>query len=89
MTWYYAVFSGNRKLKHESTPISAPISRLSPLVVAYAIAGTTLKNLTNEPLGIGTDGKPVWLSDVWPSDDEVRAIIKFAADAGSVPTALQ
>ena len=40
-----------------------------------------LKDLTNEPLGIGEDGKPVWLGDVWPRDDEIRAIMKFAANA--------
>ncbi len=77
-----AVLSGNRNFEARIHPnIRANFLASPPLVVAYAIAGTTLKNLTNEPLGIGEDGKPVWLSDVWPSDDEVRAIIKFAADA--------
>jgi aconitate hydratase len=77
-----AVLSGNRNFEARIHPnIRANFLASPPLVVAYAIAGTTLKNLTNEPLGIGEDGKPVWLSDIWPSDDEVRAIIKFAADA--------
>src|SRR6184192_330862 len=77
-----AVLSGNRNFEARIHPnIRANFLASPPLVVAYAIAGTTLKNLTNEPLGIGEDGKPVWLSDVWPSDEEVRAIIKFAADA--------
>jgi aconitate hydratase len=42
-----------------------------PLVVAYALAGTTDKDLTREPLGTGSDGKPVMLSEVWPSQKEV------------------
>ena len=77
-----AVLSGNRNFEARIHPnIRANFLASPPLVVAYAIAGTMLKDLTNEPLGVAEDGKPVWLSDVWPSDDEVRSIIKFAADA--------
>jgi aconitate hydratase len=77
-----AVLSGNRNFEARIHPnIRANFLASPPLVVAYAIAGTMLKDLTKEPLGLAEDGKPVWLSDVWPSDDEVHQIIKFAADA--------
>ncbi|HEX8874473.1 MAG TPA: aconitate hydratase [Nitrosospira sp.] len=77
-----AVLSGNRNFEARIHPnIRANFLASPPLVVAYAIAGTMLKDLTNEPLGSGEGGKPVWLHDIWPSDDEVRALIKFAADA--------
>ncbi|SEK83633.1 aconitate hydratase [Nitrosovibrio tenuis] len=76
-----AVLSGNRNFEARIHPnIRANFLASPPLVVAYAIAGTMLKDLTNEPLGLGEGEKPVWLKDVWPSDDEVRALIKFAAD---------
>ena len=45
-----------------------------PLVVAFAIAGTVLKDLMTEPLGMGKDGKPVFLKDIWPTSDEVHAL---------------
>ncbi len=47
-----------------------------PLVVAYAIAGTVLKDLMTEPLGKGKDGKDVWIGDVWPTSEEVHALMK-------------
>ena len=39
----------------------------------FALAGTVLKDLMTEPLGIGTDGKPVWIGDVWPTSAEIQA----------------
>lgn len=42
-----------------------------PLVVVYALAGTTNIDITTEPLGTGSDGQPVYLRDVWPSSEEV------------------
>ena len=47
-----------------------------PLVVALAIAGTVRIDLTKEPLGIGTDGKEVFLKDIWPSSEEIETLIK-------------
>jgi len=77
-----AVLSGNRNFEARIHPsIRANFLASPPLVVAYAIAGTMLKDLTTEPLGVGQDGNPVWLSDIWPSDEEVHALIKFAANA--------
>ena len=52
-----------------------------PLVVAYALAGTMDIDLTQEPLGQGKDGKPVYLKDVWPSSREVQAAIAASVQA--------
>ena len=49
-------------------------------MVAYAIAGRVNIDLTSEPLGTGADGKPVYLRDVWPSSDEIAAVMQFATD---------
>jgi aconitate hydratase len=76
-----AVLSGNRNFEARIHPsIRANFLASPPLVVAYAIAGNILKDLTTEPLGMGNDGKPVWLSEIWPTDEEVRALIKYAAE---------
>lgn len=77
-----AVLSGNRNFEariHHN--IRANFLASPPLVVAYAIAGTILKDLMTEPLGIGKNGKPVWLGDIWPSNEEINALIKFSANA--------
>ncbi len=46
--------------------------------MAYAIAGTMLRDLMTEPLGKGKDGKDVWIGDVWPTSDEIHACMKYA-----------
>jgi aconitate hydratase len=51
-----------------------------PLVVAYALAGSVNVDITTEPIGTGTDGTPVYLADLWPSDEEVAALIHTASD---------
>ncbi len=79
-----AVLSGNRNFEARiHANIRANFLASPPLVVAYAIAGTMLKDLMTEPLGIGKDGKPVWLGDVWPSSAEVHALIKHATNAAT------
>ena len=76
-----AVLSGNRNFEARiHANIRANFLASPPLVVAYAIAGTVLKDLETEPLGTGSDGKPVFLKDVWPTSDEVHALQKFATD---------
>ena len=71
-----AVLSGNRNFEGRISPIvKANFLASPPLVVAYAIAGTTDIDLTTEPLGIGTDGQPVFLRDIWPSQAEIRDTI--------------
>ncbi|MDH6184226.1 aconitate hydratase [Polaromonas sp. CG_23.6] len=74
-----AVLSGNRNFEARIHPnIKANFLASPPLVVAYALAGSVLRDLTTESLGKGTDGKEVFLRDVWPSSDEIHALMKFA-----------
>src|SRR5471032_678985 len=76
-----AVLSGNRNFEARIHPnLRANFLASPPLVVAYAIAGTVLKDLESEPLGIGKDGKPVFLKDVWPTTAEIHALLKYAID---------
>jgi aconitate hydratase len=75
-----AVLSGNRNFEARIHPnLRANFLASPPLVVAYAIAGTVLKDLETEPLGQGKDG-PVYLKDIWPATAEVHALLKFARD---------
>lgn len=77
-----AVLSGNRNFEARIHPnIRANFLSSPPLVVAYAIAGTVLKDITQEPLGIGKDHQPVWLKDIWPSSAEIHDLIKYATNA--------
>ncbi|MBC5767437.1 aconitate hydratase [Ramlibacter albus] len=74
-----AVLSGNRNFEARIHPnIKANFLASPPLVVAYAIAGTVLKDLMTEPVGVGHDGKDVWLGDIWPSSDEIHKLMKKA-----------
>ena len=69
-----SVLSGNRNFEarvHQS--IKANFLMSPPLVVAFAIAGTVDIDMASEPLGFGSDGHPVFLSDIWPSAEEVEA----------------
>jgi aconitate hydratase len=76
-----AVLSGNRNFEARIHPnLRANFLASPPLVVAYAIAGTVLRDLTTEPLGTGSDGKPVFLKDVWPTSAEVEALMPFSRD---------
>jgi aconitate hydratase len=74
-----AVLSGNRNFEARIHPnIKANFLASPPLVVAYAIAGTVLRDLMTEPVGQGKGGKDVFLGDIWPSSDEIHALMKFA-----------
>jgi len=67
-----AVLSGNRNFEGRVNPlVKANYLASPPLVVAYALAGTTDIDLVTEPLGTGSDGQPVFLRDIWPSQAEV------------------
>jgi len=69
-----AVLSGNRNFEGRIHPsIRANYLASPPLVVAYAIAGNMDVDLYNDPIGEDADGKPVMLSEIWPSPEEVRA----------------
>jgi aconitate hydratase len=77
-----AVLSGNRNFEGRVHPeVRMNFLASPPLVVAYALAGTLDVDLTTEPLGIGSDGKPVMLADIWPSDREVQEAILRSIDS--------
>jgi aconitate hydratase len=70
-----SVLSGNRNFEGRvHAQVRANYLASPPLVVAYAIAGSARLDLTRDPIGTGRDGKPVYLKDVWPSDDEIHAM---------------
>src|SRR5690606_36220230 len=76
-----AVLSGNRNFEGRVHPmVKANFLASPPLVVAYAIAGTTDIDLSTEPLGAGANGQPVYLRDIWPSQQEVADAIANAID---------
>jgi aconitate hydratase len=69
-----AVLSGNRNFEGRINPVvRANYLASPPLVVAYALAGTMDFDAEHDPLGTGTDGRPVYLRDVWPTPEEVAA----------------
>ena len=71
-----AVLSGNRNFEGRIHPDArANFLASPPLVVAYALAGSILKDLTREPLGTDSNGAPVYLRELWPDADEVRTMI--------------
>ena len=71
-----SVLSGNRNFEGRINPdVRMNYLASPPLVVAYAIAGTMDTDLVGEPLGTGSDGRPVYLRDIWPSPHEVAAVI--------------
>lgn len=72
-----AVLSGNRNFEGRVSPdVQANYLASPPLVVAHALVGTVRKDLTKEPLGVGSDGKPVYLKDIWPSSHEIQEFIE-------------
>ncbi|MBB4916464.1 aconitate hydratase AcnA [Streptosporangium saharense] len=76
-----AVLSGNRNFEGRINPdVKMNYLASPPLVVAYALAGTMDIDLNNEPLGTGLDGKPVFLADIWPSPEEVSAVVASSID---------
>ena len=74
-----SVLSGNRNFEGRVHPeVKMNYLASPPLVVAYALAGTLDVDLTKEPLGQGSDGKPVYLKDIWPSNQEISDVIAGA-----------
>jgi aconitate hydratase len=77
-----AVLSGNRNFEarvHQS--LKANFLMSPPLVVAFALAGTVLKDTNKDPIGNDKNGKPVYLKDLWPTPAEVAAVMKFATNS--------
>jgi len=71
-----AVLSGNRNFEGRVHPLTrANYLASPPLVVAYAIAGTVDIDFETQPIGTGSDGQPVFLRDIWPTNEEVQATI--------------
>jgi aconitate hydratase len=76
-----AVLSGNRNFEGRIHPLArASYLASPPLVVAFALAGRVDIDLTTEPLGTGSDGRPVFLADIWPAPDEIRSVIASSID---------
>ncbi|MDQ6640608.1 MAG: aconitate hydratase, partial [Pseudomonadota bacterium] len=79
-----AVLSGNRNFEARIHPnLKANFLASPPLVVAYAIAGTVLRDLMSEPVGKGTGGKDIYLGDIWPTSDEIAALMKYAMNGAA------
>jgi aconitate hydratase len=72
-----AVLSGNRNFEGRVNPQTRTNYLASPpLVVAYALAGTTAMDITTEPIGIGKEGKAVYLKDIWPTSHEILEVLQ-------------
>jgi aconitate hydratase len=78
-----SVLSGNRNFEGRiNSDVRANYLMSPPLVVAYALAGTIEKDLLHDPLGEGSNGKPVYLRDIWPTQKEVDDTLKTAINSG-------
>ena len=78
-----SVISGNRNFEGRVSPdVRANFLASPPLVVAYALKGTVVENFTTTPIGKGTDGRDVFLKDIWPTNDEVHATMAGCIDRG-------
>jgi aconitate hydratase len=72
-----SVLSGNRNFEGRvNQDVRANYLASPPLVVAYALAGSVYTNLETEPLGAGSDGKPVYLRDIWPTNAEIEQVVR-------------
>ncbi|RAY11651.1 aconitate hydratase [Actinomadura craniellae] len=72
-----AVLSGNRNFEGRISPdVKMNYLASPPLVVAYALAGTMDIDILNDPIAEGADGEPVYLRDIWPSQEEVAEIVE-------------
>jgi len=72
-----SVLSGNRNFEGRvNQDVRANYLASPPLVVAYALLGKMTQNITTEPLGTGSDGKPVYLKDVWPTSQEIADVVR-------------
>ena len=79
-----SVLSGNRNFEGRiQQEVRANYLASPPLVVAYALAGTMNVDLTTEPLGTGRDGQPVFLKDLWPTEQEIQQAMLSSVTAGA------
>jgi aconitate hydratase len=85
-----SVLSGNRNFEGRiNSEVRANYLMSPPLVVAYALAGRIDTDITREPLGNGKDGKPVYLRDIWPSQQEVQTALASAIDTSMFTSTYQ
>ncbi len=78
-----SVLSGNRNFEGRVSPdVRANFLASPPLVVAYALKGTVVTDMVATPIGIGSDGQPVYLRDIWPTNQEVHDTMTAAIDRG-------
>ena len=76
-----SVISGNRNFEGRVSPdVRANFLASPPLVVAYALKGTVTEDFTTTPIGTSTAGNPVFLRDIWPTNDEIAATIALCVD---------
>ena len=76
-----SVLSGNRNFEGRVSPdVRANFLASPPLVVAFAIAGTVTRDIVSEPLGEDSDGEPVYLRDIWPTNAEIRSLMDANID---------
>jgi len=76
-----AVLSGNRNFEARIHPnIKANFLASPPLVLAYALAGTIRRDLTNEPIARNAQDIEIWLKDIWPTQDEINTLLHHALD---------
>ena len=77
-----SVLSGNRNFEGRVSPdVRANFLASPPLVVAYALKGTVREDITTTPIGTSSEGKPVMLKDIWPSNHEITDIITSVIDS--------
>ncbi len=78
-----AVLSGNRNFEGRVHPLTrANYLASPPLVVAYALLGNMGEDINTASLGTGTDGNPVYLRDIWPTNDEISAVVRASVERG-------
>lgn len=76
-----SVLSGNRNFEGRVSPdVRANFLASPPLVVAYALKGTVTEDMYETPIGTGSDGAPVFLKDIWPSNEEIQGLIAANID---------
>ncbi|MFJ3336559.1 aconitate hydratase [Streptomyces sp. NPDC086766] len=85
-----SVLSGNRNFEGRINPdVKMNYLASPPLVVAYAIAGSMKVDITKDPIGTDTEGKPVYLQDIWPSEQEVNEVVASAIGQDMFATSYQ
>ncbi|MYS85868.1 aconitate hydratase AcnA [Embleya scabrispora] len=76
-----SVLSGNRNFEGRINPdVKMNYLASPPLVIAYALAGSMDIDITTAPLGLDSEGKPVYLADIWPSDEEIAEVVASSID---------